>query len=66
MIIEYIDTELKRRTIELENAVHIKINGIKITKEDDFLHLNTNERLLVYPNACNSIYVKEEKIWNQN
>lgn len=62
MKITYQDTttkELRHCEIVIENAVNVKINGIKIVEEGSGLRLSVDEVFQVCPNASNSITVKE-------
>lgn len=54
------DTSLESHEIDLTNAVDVKINGIAISIDNEYLDIRTNHNLVVKPSAANSIKVKEE------
>ena len=61
MKIEYKSTALKTELIELEDAIDIRINGIKITETKDGINLNCDRRIIIKGVATNSLDVSQEE-----
>ena len=54
------DTDLKKHTIDLTNAVDVKIDGVAVTlNEGKGIRVSTNNRILVMPMALNVVIIKE-------
>ena len=54
------DTNLKTHTIDLTNAVDIKIDGVAVTlNEGKGIRVSTDNRILVMPMASNAVMIKE-------
>ena len=60
MKITWRDTNLKTHTIDLTNAVDIKIDGVAVTlNEGKGIRVSTDNRILVMPMASNAVMIKE-------
>tara|TARA_R100001530_G_C4268901_1_gene142579 strand:+ start:96 stop:287 length:192 start_codon:yes stop_codon:yes gene_type:complete len=56
------DTELKTHTIDLTNAVDVKIDGVAVTlNEGKGIRVSTDNRIVVMPMAANTVMIKESK-----
>lgn len=53
--------DFSKNEIILENAVDIRINGIKVEEIPGGINVNTKERLTIYPLASNSADITETK-----
>jgi hypothetical protein len=56
------DTELKTHTIDLTNAVDVKIDGVAVTlNEGKGIRVSTDNRIVVMPMAANAVMIKESE-----
>ena len=54
------DTDLKTHTIDLTNAVDVKIDGVSVSlNESKGIRVSTDNRILVMPMAANAVMIKE-------
>ena len=61
MTIVWRDTDLKTHEINLENAVDVKIDGLRLSEfESKGLLITTDNQINVSPLAANSIIVSEK------
>lgn len=61
MKIKYTDIDLKTKEINLDYAIHIEINGIKITQSGDHIKLSVEDEILITPVASNCIKIKQSE-----
>ena len=56
------DTNLKTHTIDLTNAVDVKIDGVAVTlNEGNGIRVSTDNRIVVMPMAANAVMIKESE-----
>ena len=54
------DKDLKTHTIDLTNAVDVKIDGVSVSlNESKGIRVSTDNRILVMPMAANAVMIKE-------
>lgn len=61
MKIEYKTVDFVSESIELDNVVDIKINGIKIVETENGLRLSVDDQIIVIPKASNMIEVESKE-----
>ena len=62
MEIKWVDINLNRQTIKLENAVNVSINGVTIITVEGGIKLTTDNCIVVLPIASNSVEIKQEEL----
>ncbi len=56
------DTELTTHTIDLTNAVDVKIDGVAVTlNEGKGIRVSTNNKIIIMPMAANAVMIKESE-----
>lgn len=60
MKITYQTVDFESQSIDLENVVNLRINGIQIKEEKDGLRLSVDDKIEVNPNASNSVSIRQK------